>query len=165
MCKFRALSDDVGAGDEPLLKSCRRSSAFLRIWVMCRVAPIGKPGRDGWMAPLAPKSTEAMARCGVRMPVCPAIYSSPPGVDRADADQVPDGRRRTAALRADGRWLATAWTLRCVRVNALGLPYVMGQVALWPPALRRGHGNVPTSLRLGEARHERPLSVKAVTMS
>lgn len=57
-------------------------------------------------------------------------------------------------------------------LSELGLPYVAGvtgQVTVWPPGHAplpperyKGRGNVPTRLRLGEARHEHPLSVKQV---
>lgn len=57
-------------------------------------------------------------------------------------------------------------------LSALGLPYVAGvtgQVTVWPPGHAplppepyKGRGNVPTRLRLGDARHERPLSIKEV---
>jgi SRSO17 transposase len=55
-------------------------------------------------------------------------------------------------------------------LSTLGLPYVVGvtgQVTVWPPGHAplpppsySGRGNVPTRQRLGEAKHQRPLSVK-----
>jgi SRSO17 transposase len=56
------------------------------------------------------------------------------------------------------------------RLSELGLPYVVGvtgQVTVWPPGHAplppepySGRGNVPTRLRLGEAKQQRPMSVK-----
>ena len=56
------------------------------------------------------------------------------------------------------------------RLSELGLPYVLGvtgQVTVWPPgheplppAPYSGRGNVPTRQRLGEAKNQRPMSVK-----
>ena len=56
------------------------------------------------------------------------------------------------------------------RLSELGLAYVVGvtgQVKVWPPghapltpAAYSGRGNVPTRQRLGEAAHQRPLSIK-----
>ena len=55
-------------------------------------------------------------------------------------------------------------------LSELGLPYavgVTGAVTVWPPGHAplppqpySGRGNVPTRLRLGDAKHERPLSIK-----
>jgi SRSO17 transposase len=60
------------------------------------------------------------------------------------------------------------------RLSELGLPYVVGvtgQVTVWPPAHAplpaqpySGRGNVPTRQRLGDAKHQRPLSVKEVAL-
>jgi SRSO17 transposase len=56
------------------------------------------------------------------------------------------------------------------RLSELKLPYVVGvtsQVTVWPPGHEplppepySGRGNVPTRLRLGEAKQDRPMSVK-----
>ncbi|WP_265707224.1 transposase [Verminephrobacter aporrectodeae] len=56
----------------------------------------------------------------------------------------------------------------------MGLTYVVGvtgQVTVWPPGHaslaprpRSGRGVVATRQRLGDARHERPLSVKEVAL-
>jgi SRSO17 transposase len=56
------------------------------------------------------------------------------------------------------------------RLSELGLPYVVGvtgQVTVWPPGHAplppepySGRGNVPTRQRLGNAKHQRPPSVK-----
>ena len=56
------------------------------------------------------------------------------------------------------------------RLSELGLAYVVGvtgQVTVWPPGHAplppepySGRGNVPSRQRLGEAKHQRPLSVK-----
>jgi SRSO17 transposase len=56
------------------------------------------------------------------------------------------------------------------RLSELGLPYVVGvtgQLTVWPPGHAplppepySGRGNVPTRLRLGEAKQQRPMSVK-----
>lgn len=58
------------------------------------------------------------------------------------------------------------------RLSELGLPYVVGvtgQMTVWPPGHAplppepySGRGNVPTRQRLGDAKHQRPLSVKAL---
>ena len=57
-------------------------------------------------------------------------------------------------------------------LSELGLPYavgVTGAVTVWPPghaplapAPYKGRGKAPTRLRLGDARHEQPLSIKEV---
>jgi len=56
------------------------------------------------------------------------------------------------------------------RLSELGVPYVVGvtgQVTVWPPgheplppSAYSGRGNVPTRQRLGEAKNQRPMSVK-----
>ena len=61
------------------------------------------------------------------------------------------------------------------RLSELGLAYVVGvsgQVSIWPPGhaplppqAHRGRGNVPTRQRLGQAGHERPLSMKEMAFA
>ena len=60
------------------------------------------------------------------------------------------------------------------RLSELGLTYVMGvtgSVTVWPPgreplppAAHSGRGVVPTRLRLGQARHQRPQSIKELAL-
>ncbi|HMM53311.1 MAG TPA: IS701 family transposase [Burkholderiaceae bacterium] len=60
-------------------------------------------------------------------------------------------------------------------LSELGLSYVVGvtgAVTVWPPghaplppAPYKGRGNVPTRQRLGDARHEQPLSIKDVAFA
>ena len=60
------------------------------------------------------------------------------------------------------------------RLSELGLPYavgVTGQVTVWPPGHAplppepySGRGNVPTRQRLGDAKHQRPQSVKELAL-
>jgi SRSO17 transposase len=60
------------------------------------------------------------------------------------------------------------------RLSELGLTYVVGvtgQVTVWPagreplpPAVHSGRGVVPTRLRLGQAKHQRPQSIKELAV-
>jgi SRSO17 transposase len=97
-------------------------------------------------------------------------FASKPAIALAQIEQLMEqGAPRHCVLADAGYGVDTAFR---ERLSALGLPYVVGvtgQVTVWPPGHARlppapysGRGNVATRQRLGQAKHQRPLSVKAL---
>jgi SRSO17 transposase len=95
-------------------------------------------------------------------------FATKPAIALAQIERLMEqGAPRHCLLADAGYGVETAFR---ERLSALGLPYVVGvtgQVTVWPPGHAplppesySGRGNVPTRQRLGEAKHQRPLSVK-----
>ena len=97
-----------------------------------------------------------------------AGFATKPAMALAQIERLLDqGAPRHCVLADAGYGTETAFR---ERLSELGLAYVVGvtgQVNVWPPghaplppAAYSGRGNVPTRQRLGDAAHERPLSMK-----
>jgi SRSO17 transposase len=95
-------------------------------------------------------------------------FATKPAIALAQIERLmAQGAPRHCVLADAGCGVETAFR---ERLTAMGLPYVVGvtgQVTVWPPGHEplppepySGRGNVPTRQRLGQARHQRPLSVK-----
>ena len=95
-------------------------------------------------------------------------FATKPAIALAQIERLmAQGAPRHCVLADAGYGVETAFR---ERLTAMGLPYVVGvtgQVTVWPPGHEplppepySGRGNVPTRQRLGQARHQRPLSVK-----
>lgn len=95
-------------------------------------------------------------------------FATKPAIALAQIEQLMDqGAPRHCVLADAGYGVETAFR---ERLSELGLAYVVGvtgQVTVWPPghaplppSAYSGRGNVPTRQRLGDAKHQRPLSVK-----
>src|SRR6478752_1008917 len=95
-------------------------------------------------------------------------FATKPAIALAQIERLmAQGAPRHCVLADAGYGVETAFR---ERLTAMGLPYVVGvtgQVTVWPPGHEplppepySGRGNVPTRQRLGDAKHQRPLSVK-----
>jgi SRSO17 transposase len=95
-------------------------------------------------------------------------FATKPAIALAQIERLMEqGAPRHCVLADAGYGIETAFR---ERLSDLGLPYVVGvtgQVTVWPPGHAplppepySGRGNVPTRQRLGDAKHQRPLSVK-----
>lgn len=95
-------------------------------------------------------------------------FATKPAIALAQIERLmAQGAPRHCVLADAGYGIETAFR---ERLSELGLPYVVGvtgQVTVWPPGHAplppepySGRGNVPTRQRLGDAKHQRPLSVK-----
>ncbi len=121
-----------------------------------------------WQLYLPQEWAEDMARrekTGVPQDVA---FATKPAIALAQIERLMDqGAPRHCVLADAGYGVETAFR---ERLSELGLPYVVGvtgQVTVWPPGHAplppppySGRGNVPTRQRLGQAKHQRPLSVK-----
>ena len=121
-----------------------------------------------WQLYLPQEWVEDMARrekAGVPQDVA---FATKPAIALAQIERLmEDGAPRHCVLADAGYGVDTAFR-ECL--SGLGLPYVVGvtgQVTVWPPGHAplppesySGRGNVPTRQRLGQAKHQRPLSVK-----
>jgi SRSO17 transposase len=121
-----------------------------------------------WQLYLPQEWAEDMARrekAGVPQDVA---FATKPAIALAQIEHlVEQGAPRHCVLADAGYGVETAFR---ERLSELGLPYVVGvtgQVTVWPPghaplppAPYSGRGNVPTRQRLGQAKHQRPLSAK-----
>lgn len=95
-------------------------------------------------------------------------FATKPAIALAQIERLMEqGAPRHCVLADAGYGVETAFR---ERLSELGLPYVVGvtgQVTVWPPGHAplppepySGRGNVPTRQRLGDAKHQRPLSVR-----
>ena len=95
-------------------------------------------------------------------------FATKPAIALAQIERLmAQGAPRHCVLADAGYGIDTAFR---ERLSELGLPYVVGvtgQVTVWPPghaplapAPYSGRGNVPSLQRLGQATHERPVSMK-----
>lgn len=102
-----------------------------------------------------------------------ASFATKPAIALAQIERLLDlGAPKHCLLADAGYGVDTAFR---ERLSELGLVYVVGvtgQVAVWPPghaplppAAYSGRGKVPTRQRLGEAAHERPLSMKELALA
>jgi SRSO17 transposase len=108
----------------------------------------------------------SLAAQGGSLPVAWQLYL-PKEWCEDEARLLDQGAPRHCVLADAGYGTETAFR---ERLSELGLAYVVGvtgQVNVWPPghaplppAAYSGRGNVPTRQRLGDAAHERPLSMK-----
>jgi SRSO17 transposase len=96
------------------------------------------------------------------------VFATKPAIALAQIERLMEqGAPRHCVLADAGYGVETAFR---ERLSEMGLPYVVGvtgQVTVWPPGHApltpepySGRGNVPTRQRLGDAKHQRPLSVK-----
>ena len=121
-----------------------------------------------WQLYLPQEWAEDMARrekAGVPQDLA---FATKPAIALAQIERlIEQGAPRHCVLADAGYGVETAFR---ERLSELGLPYVVGvtgQVTVWPPGHAplppepySGRGNVPTRQRLGDAKHQRPLSVK-----
>lgn len=121
-----------------------------------------------WQLYLPQEWAEDMARrekAGVSQEV---VFATKPAIALAQIERLMEqGAPRHCVLADAGYGVDTAFR---ERLSELSLPYVVGvtgQVTVWPPGHAplppepySGRGNVPTRQRLGDAKHQRPLSVK-----
>jgi SRSO17 transposase len=123
-----------------------------------------------WQLYLPQEWAEDMARrekAGVPQDLA---FATKPAIALAQIERLMEqGAPKHCVLADAGYGVETAFR---ERLSELGLPYVVGvtgQVTVWPPGHAplppepySGRGNVPTRQRLGDAKHQRPLSVKAL---
>jgi SRSO17 transposase len=121
-----------------------------------------------WRLYLPKEWAEDMARrekAGVPQDVA---FATKPAIALAQLQRLMEqGAPRHCVLADAGYGVETAFR---ERLSEMGLPYVVGvtgQVTVWPPGHAplppepySGRGNVPTRQRLGQAKHQRPMSVK-----
>ena len=121
-----------------------------------------------WQLYLPQEWAEDMARrekAGVPQDMA---FATKPAIALAQIERLMEqGAPRHCVLADAGYGVDTAFR---ERLSELGLPYVVGvpgQVTVWPPGHAplppepyNGRGNVPTRQRLGDAKHQRPLSAK-----